>query len=180
MFLPKRIKHHISLSDVLPSGATEAAKFSDDFWFWVDDSKGPDACWPWSGTSVTQNQDQKKKKYGTYAIKIRGTSKGLLAHKIALYLAKGLDAAGGELVFSTCGTDLCCNPNHLKVGTFTDLGAIRAQKGNPKKSPIGSKAKEIRAKAAEGMSAKDIAALYNVSPQSVRSVLTGTTFANQV
>jgi hypothetical protein len=82
-------------------------------WAKVDMSSGPDVCWPWTGGTN-----------GEYGIISRGgDSTGvspLYAHRVAYCLANGLDysdLASSDEVMHSCDKPLCCNPQHLSMGT---------------------------------------------------------------
>lgn len=43
-----------------------------------------------------------------------------MAHRIAYELTHGEDSAKGKVVRHKCDNPLCCNPNHLELGTHKD------------------------------------------------------------
>jgi hypothetical protein len=69
-----------------------------DFWDWVDQSGGPDACWEWQGHRTPQG-------YGR--------------HRRAYSLAVG-PIPVGKMVLHSCDNPSCCNPTHLRVGDAGD------------------------------------------------------------
>ena len=71
----------------------------DRFWSKVDQSGGPDACWPWLGFRFNG--------YGKFWFDGRSRA----AHRIAYELAVA-PVDHGHL-HHTCGKRECCNPTHL-------------------------------------------------------------------
>lgn len=76
--------------------------------FWSRVRKG-DGCWLWLGGRESNGR------YG--ACKIAGRSQG--AHRWAYELTHGQIPAG-LVVRHRCDNTLCCNPDHLEVGTQLD------------------------------------------------------------
>lgn len=80
---------------------------ADRFWQKVDQSGGPDACWPWLAACQTDG-------YG--AIKYHGKQRA--AHCVAFYLTYGTFPV--YLGCHTCDNPPCCNPAHIFDGTPKD------------------------------------------------------------
>ena len=73
--------------------------------------KGPDECWPWTGTLDSR-------KYGV--IKLRAhplKPKMVKAHRL-MYLFSGGDIS--DFVLHRCNNPICCNPAHLYKGNHGD------------------------------------------------------------
>ncbi len=83
------------------------------------DKRGPDDCWPWTGSYFPQG-------YGR--VVLGGDSYG--AHRVAYKLAKG--EPGHLFVCHTCDNRKCCNPAHLFSGTMTDNMHDMIAKGRDK------------------------------------------------
>lgn len=82
----------------------------------VDDSAGPDACWPFGGYREPLG-------YGRVYTEDRlpnGKKRRIGAHKYSLELATGETYDADHHVLHTCDNPPCCNPAHLYVGTQSD------------------------------------------------------------
>jgi len=73
--------------------------------FWSQVNKQKQKCWLWKGCVLHSGYGQ-----------IKFNCKSYRAHRIAYYLDSGNDP-GTQLVCHTCDTPLCCNPEHLFLGT---------------------------------------------------------------
>lgn len=91
-------------------------------------------CMEWiGGTSRSNGRDSYR--YGRYRV---GGNKEL-AHRVAFERAKGPIPAG-LVVRHTCGNTLCCNPEHLVLGTQQDnyQDAIRRGRADPRANGVAS------------------------------------------
>jgi len=85
-------------------------KTAERLWAGVDQSGGPDACWPWK-LSVNN------KGYGQFGVD-PGRHK-VLAHRLAYFLWYGVDPGSG-CVLHKCDNPSCCNPIHYFLGSKRD------------------------------------------------------------
>lgn len=97
-------KHYIRLRR---TGKLETTRHTGDFWSKVKRGS-PQECWPWQGFV-------KPSGHGLTSIR------GLPMHtsRKAWILTHG-QITGGRLVLHKCDNALCCNPDHLYLGTYTD------------------------------------------------------------
>lgn len=80
------------------------------FWTYVDQSAGPDRCWPWV-RSVTA--------WGYGQLRISGDrtrQTNVYAHRLAWVLASNQVIPKGQSILHTCDNPACCNPTHLVLG----------------------------------------------------------------
>jgi hypothetical protein len=91
-------------------------EFVESFWAKVDklDSK----CWEWTGA---------KNKWGYGAV--GKNYKILRAHRVAWELHHNAVVPNGLMVCHTCDNRLCCNPDHLWLGTAADNQQDMVKKG---------------------------------------------------
>jgi hypothetical protein len=95
--------------------------FAERFWSRVDRRDSPAACWPWtagrfSGLTGRKTTRPWHKRYGQ--VKWLGYPTG--AHRVALLLTVGPPPAPRMLAIHSCDNPPCCNPAHLRWGTFQD------------------------------------------------------------
>lgn len=90
------------------------AKRNATFWAYVDQSGGPDACWPWHGNYYYDHDRDDRSKYGA-AYFSRGYTTG--AHRASWMLTHGYYIPGWLVVDHLCNTPWCVNPDHLEVVT---------------------------------------------------------------
>jgi hypothetical protein len=145
------------------------------FWRRVD-KRGPDDCWDWKGS--TRNG------YGLFFV----NGKQRMAHQIAFELTEGEPLKPGELVrHFVCDRHSCCNPAHLRRGTYQDNSDDKWAKGraNPGRGLKHGNAKLTREKIETVMrlyyrgaaNETELAAGLGVSWGTIRHVVLGHTYS---
>lgn len=84
----------------------------DHLWSKVDQSGGPDACWPFK---LSRN----KLGYGRLQFRKDGGKWTFTASRVAYVLVNG-PVGPGVVIRHLCGNPPCCNPAHLAPGTPAD------------------------------------------------------------
>lgn len=64
-------------------------------------------CWEWIG-------NRNAKGYGRLSVRVRGTYKKLLAHRVSFTIFKGRDPKPGYDVDHKCNNRWCISPDHLQ------------------------------------------------------------------
>lgn len=105
-----------------PTGSTvqtviNLGGFEDKFLSRIDTSGGPDACHPWTHTKTKQD-------YGVFA----KHGHTVLAHRLRFAMAEP-DSINAPVIMHTCDNPRCCNPNHLRSGSFSDNMQDMSNKG---------------------------------------------------
>lgn len=152
--------------------AARKSRFAERFWARVDQSRGPDACWPWNGYIADDG-------YGYVSFNQKNTP----AHRVALILTIGpLD--DGTLACHNCpGGDnrACCNPAHLFPGTYAENSADMVTKGRSLRGEANPNRKLTDAQADElcetylrgGITQHAIAAQYGISLVTANRIIRG-------
>jgi hypothetical protein len=119
-------------------------------WAGLDQSGGPDSCWPWTGPAGIE---------------------WFRPQRAAWLVAHG-PTPKTQLVAATCGTANCCNPAHLKLTTQAHL------KKPPHKIVLTKEiAAEIRkAHAKGGVLQRELAERFNVSQANISFIVRGLTW----
>lgn len=100
---------------------------AETFWARVDQSAGPDACWPWIGC---------KHRYGVLSFNGRGRN----AHSVALELYTG-EPDEGRQACHHCDFTLCCNPSHLFWGSCLDNMQDKCEKERQARGNVHGRSK---------------------------------------
>jgi DNA-binding XRE family transcriptional regulator len=143
------------------------------FWKQVDISKGANVCWPWMGCG---NGDG----YGV----ARLNKKTIQAHRAA-YMLSHNEVLGNKMIVvrHRCDNKLCCNPNHLELGTHADniqdwQSRIMDQKGehNYYSKLTELQVKEIRMRYSNGELQKVLAIEFGVNSATINQIVHGWTW----
>lgn len=87
---------------------------ADRFWEKVDQSGGPDACWPWEGARSEDGQRAQRFRWSAEEPAIPAAQAAWrLAHP-------GEEWPSGLWALHTCDHGWCVNPGHIYPGTFED------------------------------------------------------------
>lgn len=162
-------------------GPGRPANTPEVLWSKVD-KKGEDDCWEWKGFRNPEG-------YGRTWI----NDKGYYAHRVIynlvypgkIELNAPTSTHENGFLLHTCDNPACCNPKHLWVGTHKDNMEDKARKGRcpdfsgdkgPRCKLTMGQAREIRAKRKEGISARELAKIYNMSLASIKTLLRGDSY----
>lgn len=140
----------------------------------IDRSAGPNACHPWMGARSTDGHGFFKRDGQNYAARWG-------------YLRFVGSLEPGEIVRHTCDNPPCQNPRHWLKGTDRDNSDDKVLRGrqhhpvgecNPKAKLTVQVVREIRARLRTGVPASRVlAAEYGVSPETLRDIRAGRTWA---
>lgn len=137
------------------------SKIFAKFWGKVDQSGGPDACWPWTG-------DKHRKGYGRAFV--YGFS--VPSHRLALTLHSGEPSDDSLHACHTCDNPPCCNPAHLWWGTNSENVRDAISKGrwsNIAKRKIDRD--ELVALRVQGLSYSQLAKHFSVNQANIGRAL---------
>lgn len=148
------------------------------FWSKVDQSGGPESCWPWKGK--TQN--------GGYGVIHRGTAKNdtAYAHRLSWLIHHGSDPVGWA-VCHRCDFPTCVNPAHLFLGTIADNVQDMIAKGRKYSGPqasvrgeqvgssklTASQVVEIRTRSRNGERSGSLGRAFGVDSSTIRQIVRG-------
>lgn len=135
-----------------------------DFWTKVDQSAGPDGCWPWMG--------YQEHGYGRF----HWGGRMVGAHELALTFATGEPRHPDLDTCHACGVPICCNPQHLRFDTRASNVADMLRHGTHvpgRKKLSDEQVVAIRQRAALGARGVDLAADFGVSPSLINEITRG-------
>lgn len=138
------------------------------FWQRVDNSSGPDNCWPYLGA---------KRSNGYGRLRVRGRYE--LAHRMAYKFKFGVEP-GRLVVMHKCDNPPCCNPRHLVLGTHSDNMADKTAKGRQtmhRAKLTRAQVSEILARLQDGDLGSTLANQYGVSQTAISRIKVGRTWA---
>lgn len=144
------------------------------FWEKVD-MKEEDECWYWKAGTQSQG-------YGSLGI---GNGKTALAHRVAFELTNG-EIQENSCVMHKCDNKLCCNPNHLALGTIADNNQDMVEKGRQAKGEIHGMSKltnkmviRMRSDYSEGKyTYEELAEKFGVHKVTVKEIVEGKTWSH--
>lgn len=155
---------------------------------WENVRKGSDEdCWPWLGWT---------NEHGYGRVEIDG--KSYYAHRVIYQLAypgsikkaAPKDRTASGFLRHRCDNPICCNPNHLLIGTQLDNMRDKVERGRSKwydssvESPnaklTAHDVREIRRQfnPENGATRKALALLYDVSVSTIKGVISGRHYAD--
>lgn len=172
-------KHYRS---VLRHGSVNGRKWvqgtlKERFLFKVNKFSGVDGCWEWDGALTGKG-------YGAIQEGSTG-SRVLLAHRVSYEIFNG-QLVRGMCVMHKCDNTTCVNPAHLVLGTSSDNAKDAIAKGrkfipnpgkgeaNPRSKLTLEQAKFIKAN--PQMMHTELANMFGLSPNCIRSVRIGRTW----
>lgn len=134
-------------------------------------------CWVWTGP-------RERKGYGRLDVQ----KKPILTHRLAWWATHGEPPAPDMKVLHACDFPPCCNPAHLRLGTYADNNADRHVKGRDAvgaairaRHPLNKLSPEavvaIRLESANGVSAEELAARFGVTTGTIRRAASGRSWA---
>ena len=92
----------------------------------------------------------------------------------------------GLIVRHTCDNRMCCNPEHLLLGTTKDNARDRVERGrgaagerNGRAKLTATAVKDIRMMHNEGVTASSLALYYKVSVSTIHRIISGKTWGNR-
>lgn len=149
-------------------------------WENIDQSAGPDACWPWKLT-------KDHKGYGKLS-NVNGRPGSRTAHRLAYELTFGV-IPNGLCVCHSCDNPACCNPRHLWLGTPGDNNRDMFAKGRNVSAPLRGSTQhaaklcesdipEIKAAIVAGESKGNIARRKGVSRRTIQFIALGKRWAH--
>ena len=104
-------------------------------------------------------------------IRLRGKMAGV--HRVMYEAAYGPIPVGSQILHR-CDVRLCCNPDHLFLGTNDENHADKAAKDRGRKKLTHAKAKEIRAMASNsGLTHSRIAEAFGVHQATISRIVNG-------
>lgn len=121
-----------------------ATATTDRFWSLV--VRGP-VCWVWQGS-------RNSKGYGRLAATVDGEKSTQQAHRIAYYLAHGIDPAD-KMVCHHCDNQPCVRPDHLFLGKALDNARDMVAKGRQQRCARHYRAKLTEAQVLEIRESKE-------------------------
>ena len=165
--LCSRHYNRLRITGTTEDGPKARGSLHDRLWAKID-RREPAECWPWIGENLTRG-------YGTIGRGGRGRGM-ILAHRAVWEDVHGpipekSSLAHGYVVMHLCDNRLCCNPDHLRLGTqaenVRDMDAKGRRVNRPRRGEAHHKAKltedDVRAIRASNDSQYVLAKRFGVS-----------------
>ena len=129
----------------------------------------PQDCWPWLRGRFTDG-------YGQFRLRNRKVG----AHRVAWAITHNapiwVTGGGPKIVRHICDNPLCCNPAHLRMGTYQDNANDAVRRGRTARGEAHGKAKlteesvlEIRRLRNEGRTPRSLTEQFGVSRSTLDS-----------
>jgi len=146
------------------------AGFAAGFWANVDQSGGPDACWPWTGRRHDRRtRPGRRFDYGYAEL----AGRRVYAHRLAHALAKG-EVRRGAQVNHSCDTPSCQNPRHLHLGDHgSNMREMVLRDRHARIRYTSSEVDDMRRRRAAGETHPAISARYGAIPTAVARLTSG-------
>lgn len=139
----------------------------------LDKVSSPDGCWLWTGPSQGRGSP-----YGCMYTNVDGVQSQMKTHRMAYEIWVG-PIPDGMIVCHRCDVTLCCNPDHLFLGTYSDNTQDCVAKGR-KNPPRGERqgqsilttddVRAIRELRAQGHGATELARKFGVSQPTISMI----------
>jgi hypothetical protein len=176
---PPERRETMSKSTRIHARSSPKKPLAERFWSKVDQSAGPESCWPWKGGTISVG-------YGEFYVNEK--CRTAYAHRIAYELTHG-PILPTLMVCHRCDNPPCVNPAHLFLGTHNDnMADMRAKGRGAEGTRHGSRTQPHRRKLtavevqalrlarADGVPRLAVAKRFGVSPATVTRIATGKTW----
>lgn len=130
------------------------------------DMKGPDECWPFTGSFGGRRRDPRPY--------FSAGGRRTMAYRIVWELVNGRELTRDELILHSCDNGAfigCCNPAHLRVGTARENSEDMMNRERHGMS--ANMIKQIMRLLSEGRKQQEIADLFGCSREAISSIATG-------
>ena len=129
-----------------------------------------DDCWEWQASRTPPG-------YGRTHVfdPVAGKNRGEYAHRLAYIAENGVDIPAGMVIMHLCDNPPCCNPAHLRMGTYRDNTQDAIRKGRWRSAcpqvDIDRWKDQLVAVYQRGGSVQAIARMAGVSQYAIRDAL---------
>ncbi len=142
-------------------------------WFWLKiDKDVPNGCWHWTGTRKKDGPHGQGYGQVSYRKKLHVT------HRIAWDLKHG-KIKKGLFVLHKCDNRICCNPDHLFLGTKKDNTHDMMDKGRQCAKLTPDVVAVIRHACKYEIKQKEVAAYFGVSRGLIGHIIQGRNWVNR-